>query len=78
MPILAVGPVVVEDGNAANLAERHMAFVRHGIAPHAGIAAIEAAGAAIVRAAVGQEKTVAEIGPINQSLWLVGAPRPKS
>lgn len=58
MPVLAVGPVVVWDRDAANLAERKLRFIRCGVAPEAGIAAIEAAGAAVVRSAVGHERSL--------------------
>lgn len=55
VPVLAIGPVVIQNGNAANLAKRHLASVRRRVLPYAAIAAIEAAGTAVVRPAVGHE-----------------------
>src|SRR5882724_6221 len=52
VPVLAVGPVVSQHSNAADLAKRSLTFIRLGISPNAAIAAIEPAGSAIVRAAV--------------------------
>lgn len=58
MPVLAVGPVVVRDRDAANLTERKLVFIGLRVAPYAGITAIEAAGAAVVRSAVGHERSL--------------------
>jgi len=53
VPVLAVGPVVVQDGNATNVAERELGFIRLEIAPKPAVAAIETTRAAVVGAAVG-------------------------
>jgi len=53
VPVLAVGPVIVENGNATNFAEGGLALVRRRVAPDAAIATVEAAGAAVVRPAIG-------------------------
>jgi hypothetical protein len=54
VPVLAVRPMIGEYCKPANLAERHVLFVGRRVAPDPAVAAIEAAGAAVVRSAVGQ------------------------
>ena len=53
MPVLAVRPVISQHGEAANLAERKLLFAGYRIPPDTAVAAIEAAGAAVIRSAVG-------------------------
>lgn len=53
VPVLAVRPVIDGHRQPANLAVRHLLFVGQRVAPDPAVAAIEAAGAAIIRAAIG-------------------------
>src|ERR1051326_8862218 len=53
MPVFAIRPVVVRNGNMANLAKRQLAFVWLRIPPHTAIPAIEATRAAFFRPAIG-------------------------
>lgn len=52
MPVLAVGPVIDQHSEAANLTERQLALIRCRISPYTMVAAIEAASSAIVGSAV--------------------------
>jgi hypothetical protein len=57
VPVLAIGPVVSQDGQLADLAKRHLLLGGRRIPPHSTVAAIESAGAAVVWSAVGQESS---------------------
>src|SRR6266436_2563834 len=66
MPVLAVGPVVDQHGEAANLAERKLALIRRWVSPNAAVTAIETAGSAIVGSTVWHK---------TQFSWLRGMDR---
>lgn len=55
MPVLAVGPMVAEDVERADLAEGRDGLIGCWVSPNTAIATVETASAAIVRSAVGQE-----------------------
>ncbi|SRR5579871_5294017 len=52
VPVLAIGPMVSQHGDATNLAEWGLCLIRLRISPNAAIAAIEPAGPAIIRATI--------------------------